>query len=455
MATAEQGFRRGQCRLSMSKNTTENTRKPIMRRQKRHVRTGLMMTALVASGSLLLAGCGGDSVGAGSDEAGFDFEASQEEIDQVLADLDPVTLVYQANATSPSSVVGQAGVMVKEAIEERSGGKISVDIVWGQAIASYGELDDALVDGRIDLAWHHPIYFPSDYPAYNELSTVMSLLPTSPYQGEIVTNAVIADVAYNTPAVTEEMEAKGLVPLVPMASSGSYNTLCTSPGNEPQDWSGRSVRAASQALETLVRDIGASPVSLQYPETYDALQRNVIDCTLGVLAGAAESTFPAVAPHLSYTTGDVNFPTRAVGAHLAGPSFTNLPLAYQQIVFDAIVEMYAGNATAITEGTAEGVRQVREAGGEIEEFAPETEQLIIDSSAQLREDATNSGVLDDEVLERIEESTAKWQARAEEMGIEDGGSFDTLDEWYVHDPDAIVEFGEQVFEEVFLERRPS
>lgn len=426
-----------------------------MHAQNRKARRGLIITAVAASGSLLLAGCGADGGNAASEDAGFEFEASQGEVDEVLADLDPVTLVYQANATSPQSVVGQAGTMVKEAIEERSGGKITVDIVWGQAIASYDEIDDALTDGRIDLAWHHPIYFPSDYPAYNELSTVMSLLPTSPYQGEVVTNAVIADVAYNTPAVTEEMEAKGLVPLVPMASSGSYNTLCTSTGNEPQDWSGRSVRGASQALQTLVQDIGASPVSLQYPETYDALQRNVIDCTLGVLAGAAESSFPAVAPHLSYTTGDVNFPTRAVGAHLAGTSFNNLPLPYQQIIFDAIVQMYAGNAAAITEGTAEGVRQVREADGEIEEFAPETEQLIIDSSARLREEAASSGVLDEEVLDRIEESTAKWQARAEEMGIEDGGSFDTLDEWYEHDPEAIVEFGEEVYQDVFLEQRPS
>lgn len=410
----------------------------------------VMLTALLALSSCGVAGnANGDT-----DGSGFAYDADQSEVDAAISELEPVTLVYQANAASPESVVGQAGTVVKDEIEERSGGKITVDITWGQAIAGYDELNDALTDGRIDLAFHHPIYFPNEYPVFHQLSTAMSGLPSSPYQGEIVTSAIVADVAFNTPAMMDEYEANGITPLLPMMSSGSYNSLCTQPGNEPQDWDGRQVRVGSQPLETVAQDMGASPVSMQYAEIYDGLQRNTIDCTVIPLVGAGESSFPAVAPHLSYTSNEVTFPTHAIGAHVAGSSFTQLPIAYQQIVYDSVIQAFAGDAAAVTEGGAEAIKQVHEAGGEIEQFDPATEQIIIESSQKLREEAIAEGLVDDEVVTRIESSTAKWQEVAEDLGIEDGGSIENLDEWYSSDMDVLLQFSQKLFEEVFLSSRP-
>lgn len=116
---------------------------------------------------LLVSGCAG-AVGTENGSAGgegFAYGASQEDVDAVIDDLEPVTLVYQPSGSSPDTPAAVAGHAFAEEIEERSGGKISLDMVWGQAIAGYPEIDDALADGRVDISYHVPIYDPAAYPA--------------------------------------------------------------------------------------------------------------------------------------------------------------------------------------------------------------------------------------------------------------------------------------------------
>src|SRR5690625_4190012 len=104
--------------------------------------------ALLASVALVLSGCAGSGAeGKKGDNKGFEFGASQDEVDESIADLEPVTLTYQASAGSPNSIVAQKGIAFQEAVEERSNGQIEIDIVWGQAIAGYPEMIDALTDG--------------------------------------------------------------------------------------------------------------------------------------------------------------------------------------------------------------------------------------------------------------------------------------------------------------------
>src|SRR5690625_7667381 len=68
------------------------------------------------------------------------------------------TLVFQASPPSPDAIAAPRSLEFKKRVEEASGGKIKIDIVWGQAIASHSELDDVLVDGSVDIATIAPIY---------------------------------------------------------------------------------------------------------------------------------------------------------------------------------------------------------------------------------------------------------------------------------------------------------
>src|SRR5699024_3645724 len=114
---------------------------------------------------------------------------------------------------------------VKKAIEDRSGGKTTVDIVWGQAIDSYDDVDDALADGRVDLAFTLPSYTPAEYPAFDALGTAMSTLPSSPVASDLAANAAGVHTAWEPPEVLAEFEDKDLVPLIPMLAAGGYSTM--------------------------------------------------------------------------------------------------------------------------------------------------------------------------------------------------------------------------------------
>ncbi|MGO1440976.1 MAG: TRAP transporter substrate-binding protein DctP [Brevibacterium yomogidense] len=419
----------------------------------------LTFAAAAVCAALTLSSCAG-SAGAGGSSggeagAGFEYDADQAAVDEALADLDPVTLTYQPAAASPESIMAPAAYAYQDYIEERSGGKITLEMVWGQAIAGYAEVDDALADGRLDLSYSLPIYNPSDYPSFDATASALSGLPISPVRGEAIYNAVAGDLGWQTESLLDEYEAKGVTPLTPMVASGGYYPICNEEGSEPDDWEGRQIRVASTSHLNVTQELGASPVSMEYVEVFEALQRGTVDCTFAQLLPSAESQLFDVAPHLSYSTDEASMASRAVGAELAGSSFETLPLAYQQIIFDAAQSSFAGFVNIVADGNTESVRQVKEADGTIEQIDEETEKIISDANAAELERILDDGLLSDDVPAKIDESTEKWTSVADELGIEDKGDFEDLDEWWEEGVLDFAPMGKRVYEETGLAHRPS
>ena len=417
-------------------------------------------TAAAAFSALALtlgacAGSAGAGGGGGGGEAGegFAYDAPQEDVDAAIADLDPVTITFQPSSASPGSVMAPAGTVFKEIVEERSGGKITVELVWGQAIASYAEVHDALSDGRIDVAYTLPPYDPAQFAAVNDLGTVMAALAPSPFHGELVTNAVGNELGWNNEEVLSTYEEMGLTPLTPVAASGGYYTVCNTPVESEDDWSGLQVRIGSSAQAAQTQHLGGSPTSMEYAETFEALQRGTVDCTVGQLVPSAESGIFEVAPHLGYTT-EASF-SRLPGAYLAGSGFQDLPLAYQQIIFDSNAMASSGGMEAVIGGNADAVRQAKEADGEISAFDDALQEEIGEYSAELTEEAIGNGLIDEDILEQIAASEEEWSARFEELGYTDEGTVEEFDEWFDEDTD-FTDYAKAVYEEgTAQEHRPS
>ncbi|HEY4558164.1 MAG TPA: C4-dicarboxylate ABC transporter substrate-binding protein, partial [Enteractinococcus sp.] len=94
-----------------------------------HRATGTVKTlSTIAAAGLLLTACAGEAGNAGTDPeaTGFEYGASQEEVNEVIADLEPVELTYQASAASPNSLMAAAAESYKDYIEERSNGQITL-----------------------------------------------------------------------------------------------------------------------------------------------------------------------------------------------------------------------------------------------------------------------------------------------------------------------------------------
>lgn len=162
-----------------------------------------------------LGACAG---GAGGDEGGegYEFGASQDEIDAAIEDLEPATINYQVSATSENSPQVAYGREFKEAVEESSNGKLTVELVWNQSIATYDEIHDALADGRVDMALTVPSYDPAQFPAFNTMNELLAGGPTTPVIGEVVGNLVAADIGWQNADIIEQYESIGIMPYNPV-----------------------------------------------------------------------------------------------------------------------------------------------------------------------------------------------------------------------------------------------
>lgn len=412
----------------------------------------------VAAALLLFSGCAGGVGNAGStsgSSTGFAYGASQEEVDAAVDELDPVTLVFQPATASPEAPGSDDALNFIEAVEERSGGKISLQTAWGQSIAPAEEVTDALTDGRIDIAFVPAIYFPKEFPVLDSYSKITQYSPASPLVGEAINAAMMHEWGWNSEELHAEYESKGLHPLQIVRPNGDYYTACTEPGTSVEDWDGRVMRIGGQAHSEVATAMGATPVSLAYTELFEALERGTADCTFTSASQSATTGITGSAPYLShFSKGRMTGAVTA--AHLFGSTWDTLPLAYQQIIFDATRDEAEGLLSAVVNTGVQTVADTKEAGGEVSAMDPEAEETMSDAQDEIVQQLIDEGRLPSDVEEQMRSLSEKWERIiVDELGYSDGGTLEDFDEWYSPGDVDFAPFADRLFEEVFLPHRPN
>lgn len=118
---------------------------------------------------------------------------------------------------------------------------------------------------------------------------------------------------------------------------GQQIFLCNQPITSLSDLSGLRVRSFTSSMSTLLEELGATPVTLSFPEVYPALQRGVAAC--GVTSPTSSNTgkWPEVTTHL--------FPLSVSGsiqAHLVSLDWLNSLNDATRVEFEAaLAEMEA------------------------------------------------------------------------------------------------------------------
>lgn len=405
----------------------------------------------------LFAGCAGGVGGQGGQGdaggEGFEYDASQEEVSEAIADLGPVTLTYQSPAASENAVIARSTLQFKEYVEERSDGKITIDVVWGPAVAGYAEVDDALTDGRLDLAYTLPIYNIAEYSALDALSTLSAYAPSSPLAGEAASYAMLSQLAWESEELLEEFSGKGLEVLSPLTNTGQYGTWCSSSEDGLDAWTGNSVSVSTAANNDIVDALGGSPTFLEFTETFEALERNTVSCAMINQPVAASGGIVEVAPHLLFSAS--GSPSKVSGSNVAGSSFANLPTAYKQILFDSEIASFDGWLQHIENAIVSNVETIEAEGGSITPISDEAQAIVDETQDQIIQGHVDEGTLSSDQVDRAKELAEYWSGATSDAGLEDGGILADFSEWY--DPDAVdfVPVGERLFEDVFIDHRPS
>lgn len=412
---------------------------------------------LAAASLTIMTGCAGGAGGAGNAGVadpsgdGVRYGASKEEYAAALADMTPVTLVYQAGSSS-SGHTHEREKAFAESIEEWSDGKITLDVVWGNAIAPYDEVVEAVADGRIDIGIDIPIYNPSKYPAMTDLSTLSAAPATGPLLAETANIAAAQEVAWSNDTVLDDLRDKGVEVLVPAEYEFSNALICSEPTTSLADLDGKQVRAGSATDFALIESVGASAVSLQLGEVYEALQRNVVDCAVLSLKIAASQGLLEVAPH-------VMFPTegswgRSSTALVASTKYAGLPLPARQLIFDKLEGSLGGQITSSAAWTADAAAIVEEHGGDFHRLDDDAEAALQDGIRGLREGDAVKVLSVDETGGELAAALEKWTAIAEEEGITEPAGWTELAAQVSDSPLEVDGYAKRMYEEIYLPHRP-
>ena len=144
------------------------------------------------------------------------------------------------------------GVMVPWAkmVEEKSGGRLKITIYPGSTLGKATDHYDLIKDGIADMGFTTPGYTPGRFPLITVTELPM-LFKTS--RGGSLAVMSIFDKHFKN----EFKDVKVL-----------------------EDLAGLKIRAATPMLTTMVKTLGAIPVSIPAPDTYTALERGTVDGTI-------------------------------------------------------------------------------------------------------------------------------------------------------------------------------
>lgn len=160
-----------------------------------------------------------------------------------------------------------------EELDKRTEGEHSLRIFWGGTLAGISEIGDAVENGVANMGDLVVPYFPDQLPVNNAIGFFWPQ-PHSPIElAEMMKGFHETYPQFGDELARYNMKLIGLRPL------GYYGILCREPIRSMADFQGKRIRAYGIALPAAIQAIGGVPVSMSTVETYEALERGVLDCT--------------------------------------------------------------------------------------------------------------------------------------------------------------------------------
>lgn len=228
-------------------------------------------------------------------------------------------------------------------IEEASEGRIKIDRYPSMQLGGKPpELMDQAIDGVADIVWTVVGYTPGRYP-----STEVFELPF------MMTDARAVSRAYWEMFEThmKDTEFKDLKILGTWVHGpGLIHT--SDPVATPDDLRGMKIRGGSRSVNSLLTELGATPVGMPVPAVPEGLSKGVIDGTTIPWEVTAALKVPELVTNHTEFTGKALYTLTFVLA-MNKPKFDSLPADLQQIIDDNSgleFSVFAGGTMADADG---------------------------------------------------------------------------------------------------------
>ncbi|NIL76078.1 TRAP transporter substrate-binding protein DctP [Rhodococcus sp. B10] len=416
-------------------------------------RKSLPCAAAVAA-SLVVTSCAAISAPAGGGP-GIEFGATAEEYRDAFDEIEPIHLYAQTPGPQGSFVSDKMEVYY-DAVTEWSGGKVTFEIFYANAIAGATEIDDALGDGRTDIDGFAPANQPAEYPAVNTLINASFLGDMSPLAGILQSHAWLLESAYATDEVAQEFEDNDMHLLMPSYNGGGMALLCTDEARTLDQLRGRQIAAAGRTQGAQISGLGAIPVSASYSELYESLQRGVVDCTATSIQNAVLGGYLDITPEVIIEP-EAGFALTFGSVALNQNRWERLPLLVRQLLFDRLDVFLETNIRTAWEAMVQGVHTIQDAGGTISDFAPDARDRLRTVNAEQLETLKNSSALEDAAssLTQWSDTADRWSVLVRELGYDETMTYTEFADFYDDDAVDLGPYVEAVFDEILLAHRPT
>lgn len=207
----------------------------------------------------------------------------------------PIVLKFAENEP-PQSMFTQTRRWWAEEIERRTGGKVKIKLYPGGTLAKGKVVLDAVATGLADGGTVVAVWVPGKLP----LATV-SQNPVGS-SDLYVNHMAMQDLINNYPPFQEQF-ARFNQRVLWSYATGTQRLIAVKPARNLGEIRGLKIRATAQNV-SFCKKLGAIPVSLPFPEAYEALERHTIEGVLAGLAHIEAFKFYEVAKHLLMLEGN-------------------------------------------------------------------------------------------------------------------------------------------------------
>ncbi len=270
----------------------------------------------------------------------------------------PVKLTYSV-FFPPMHIQAKTAMDWATEVEKRSGGRIQVTVHPGGSLTKADQCWQGVLSGISDLGMSCFAYTPGRFPLLEALD-----LPLGWPDGRTATRVATALAAKYHPAETQGAK------ILYVHAHGPGILATKKPVRTLADLQNMKIRGTGLSAG-IATALGATAVGMPQPDTYDALQKGVVEgtfCPIETLKGWKQGEVVECITDtkaIGYTT--------AMFVAMNQQSWDALPADLQQVVADVSAEWVDKHGAAWNQADAEGLEFVKGLNREIIALAPEEE----------------------------------------------------------------------------------
>ncbi|ARF13979.1 C4-dicarboxylate ABC transporter substrate-binding protein [Sporosarcina ureae] len=285
----------------------------------------------------------------------------------------------------------------KKRLEERTDGKVQVDLFTGGTLLEANNMYDGVENGTADIGLTSTSYEPGRFPLLS-----ISDMPSG-YKNATVASKVTADLVNNYPP-----EALDNFKIITTFATEPAYIQSKKPIKSLSDLKGKQLRIAG-ALAPIMSELGAAPVGMSQAEVPEALQTGIVE---GYVSSREILKDSKLAEIVGYVT-DYPLALNTFIAVMNKEKWDSLPEDVQAVIEELNTEMTEFTGDYLDSHVKESIEwSIDSEGLEVVELSEEEmkkwDKKLSDMQKEFVEDVQNEGLPAEEYLSEMKELIEKY-----------------------------------------------